>query len=86
MSESTTTHRPEDLSTCLDPVEPLPAELAELELVELQVLHSRICRQLDHEYLTNPAGPHPVTLDRQQEIVTELDLRESFREPSAAGG
>lgn len=61
--------------TRLSPAEPFPASLAELDLVGVQVLHSRICCQLDHEYLTDPAGPHPVTLDRRQELVAELGTR-----------
>lgn len=65
------------LGTGLDPAAPFPADLSALSLVELQVLHSRACRQLDREYLTDPAGPHPVTLDRHCELVIELDRRDS---------
>lgn len=65
-------------STYLAPADPFPTALAELELVELLVLHSRITRQLDHEYCTDPAGAHPVTLDRAEELVAELDTREEF--------
>ena len=43
----------------------------------LQVLHSRITRQLDHDCLTDPVGPHPTTSDRQQELLTELDARDA---------
>lgn len=65
-------------STYLTPADPFPSALAELELVELLVLHSRITRQLDHEYRTDPAGPHPVTMDRAQELAAELDTRQAF--------
>jgi hypothetical protein len=75
-------------STYLAPADLFPTALAELELAELQMLHSRITRQLDHEYL-DPAGPHPVTLDRAQELVEELDTRQGFlttaASPSPAG-
>lgn len=70
--------------TRLSPAEPFPASLVELDLVDVQVLHSRTCCQLDHEYLTDPAGPHPVTLDRHQELVAELDTRAVFS-PAPAG-
>lgn len=59
----------------LDPAEELPGDLDELSLPELQVLHSRICRQLERDYRINPDGPHPVTLDRYHDVVVELDYR-----------
>lgn len=62
--------------TCLDPAARFPSDLAALSLAELQVLHSRICRQLDREYVFDPAGPHPLTLDRHLELGIELDRRE----------
>ena len=43
--------------TYLVPADPFPAPLAELELVELHVLHSRITRQLDREYRTDRDCP-----------------------------
>ncbi len=75
---------PEILSTYLTPADPFPSILAELELVELLVLHSRITRQLDREYRTDPAGAHPVTLDRAQELVAELDTRQAFLNPTGS--
>ncbi|GAB2615824.1 hypothetical protein [Kocuria arenosa] len=38
------------------PADPFPSVLAELDLTELQVLHSRVCRQLEKEYLAAPDG------------------------------
>ncbi|ALU39678.1 hypothetical protein AS188_07850 [Kocuria flava] len=64
-------------STCLGPDCAFPADLSALSLIELHVLHSQICRQLDREYLTTPEGAHPFTLDRHQEVLAELDARES---------
>ena len=61
--------------TGLETTENFPADVADLPLTQLQVLHSKLCRQLDHETLTNPAGPHPTTQDRHQEVVAELDNR-----------
>lgn len=72
---------PEIASTYLAPIDGFPSALAELELVELLVLHSRITRQLDREYRTDAAGAHPVTLDRAQELVAELDTRQTFLAP-----
>jgi hypothetical protein len=69
-------------STYLAPADPFPSALAELELVELLVLHSRVTRQLDREYRTDPAGAHPVTLDRAQELAAELDARQAFLAPT----
>lgn len=60
--------------TCLSPDEACPTRLAELGLEQVQVLHSRICCQLETEYRTLQ-GPHPVTLDRCQELREELDSR-----------
>ena len=62
-------------TTCLSPDCDFPAELSALSLVELQVLHSRIACQLEHEYLENPEGPHPVTQDRNEELVAEIEAR-----------
>lgn len=61
---------------CLEPLAPFPDDLARLSLLELHVWHSRICRQLDQDLLT-PEGPHPLTRDRQQELVAALDARGS---------
>lgn len=76
---------PASSSTLLTPDDPFPLVLAELELAELQVLHSRVTRQLEQEYLTRPEGPHPVTQDRSQELVEELDTRQEFFEPAGEG-
>lgn len=64
--------------TFLAPTDPFPSSLAELELTEVQVLHSCVCRQLEQEYLADPDGPHPVTQDRCQELAAELDTRQHF--------
>lgn len=67
----------EGAATLLGPEEDFPGVLAELSLTHLQVLHSRICLQLHHEYLNAPQGAHPATLDRHQELVAELATRRS---------
>lgn len=45
--------------------------------MKLQILHSRTSLQLDHEYLTTAHEAHPVTLDRHQELVAELQTRQN---------
>lgn len=64
--------------TFLSPDESLP-ELDGLRLLEVQALHSRVCRQLDREYLECPDGPVTHVLDRWQELGEELDQRERER-------
>ncbi|MFI7496085.1 hypothetical protein ACH9D2_15385 [Kocuria sp. M4R2S49] len=67
--------RNRECDTCLGPDCDFPGELSALSLVELQVLHSRVVCQLEHEYLVNADGPHPVTQDRHEELVAELEAR-----------
>ena len=59
----------------LGPDDPFPDELLELPLGDIQLLHSRICRQLELEYLTDPEGRHPITLDRLHELQIEFESR-----------
>lgn len=61
----------------LGPEEGFPEHLTEVGMNDLQVLHSRITRQLDHDYLTDPAGPHPGTMDRHHDLLAELDARDT---------
>ena len=75
----------------LGPQEDFPEDLAGLGMVDLQVLHSRITRQIDHEYLTDPAGPHAATMVRRYELTAELVARDTasdrtpWLEPSPTG-
>lgn len=70
----------------LRPCDHCPAELAELALTEVQVLHSRLSHQLDWEHRLDPEGPHPVTMDRHEELVAELDTRRAvLSNPGASG-
>ncbi|GAB2612896.1 hypothetical protein GCM10009696_17990 [Kocuria himachalensis] len=59
----------------LGPTAGFPAELSRLALPELQVLHSRLCRQLNRDHLQHPAFPHPVTMARYCKVVFALDAR-----------
>ncbi len=64
----------------LGPAEDFPEDLVGLGMTELQVLHSRITRQLDHDYLTDPIGPHCWTLDQCHELDAEPDARDTARD------
>ncbi|MEX5304850.1 hypothetical protein RF644_03755 [Kocuria sp. CPCC 205258] len=61
----------------LGPGEDFPEDLTGLCMADLQVLHSRITRQLDHDYLTDPAGPHFSTMDRCHDLQSELNARDT---------
>jgi hypothetical protein len=65
----------------LEPIDVFPEDLRELTVTQLQVLHSRVCSQLDWEYLTDPAGPHPVTMDRRRLLIDALDSRVGTQDP-----
>lgn len=70
----------------LGPGDGFPSELAGLSLLEVQVLHSRLNRQLEWEYCHSPQGPHAVTQDRHQELVAELETRAAdLPQPGALG-
>lgn len=58
----------------LGPDDSFPEELLDLPVEHLQILHSRICRQLDHEHLSLD-GAHPITLDRLAELRIEFTSR-----------
>ncbi|NOJ59770.1 hypothetical protein [Arthrobacter sp. 260] len=62
-------------SSRLLPEDPFPEDLSELEKVEVEVLNSRVHRELDAEYFEDD-GPQPATQDRLEEIQEELDRRD----------
>ncbi|MDN5700211.1 MAG: hypothetical protein L0G85_07805 [Kocuria sp.] len=65
-------------STFLTPADQFPSELADLDLMTVLALHGRVCRQLEREYLTDPDGADPATLDRVEELTEELDERQKY--------
>ncbi|MGQ1838845.1 hypothetical protein ACT4S2_10330 [Kocuria turfanensis] len=65
-------------ATVLAPAEEFPETLEDLSLVELQVLHSRVTRQVEREHLS-PEGPHPLTRDRHCDVAAELAARGLLR-------
>jgi hypothetical protein len=67
-------------ATLLAPDQDFPDDLEHLPLEQVQLLHSRLTRQLEHEHLS-PAGPHPVTMERHRDLSVELDYRECTGRP-----
>lgn len=60
----------------ITPTDPFPEDLEKLKDEKLQILDSRVQRQLDHEIIT--AGEsHPETEFRNQELDTEFGHREN---------
>lgn len=58
----------------LSPEQPFPADLAPLEDSQVEILNSKIHRQLDREY-TVDQEPDPETESRYEELKAELDFR-----------
>ncbi|TYD00385.1 hypothetical protein FQ377_02745 [Arthrobacter echini] len=63
------------MSTRLTPSEDFPQDLSALELPEVEVLNSKIHRELDYEYV-HDGEPSMETEIRQEELAEELNRRE----------
>lgn len=61
--------------TRLTPSDPFPEDLAALDLRQVEVLNSRVHRELDHEYI-HDGEPALETEIRLEEINDELDRRD----------
>lgn len=59
----------------LTPEEPFPDDLETLKDREVEVLNSKVHRQLDEEYV-DEGGPDPETEFRKDELNEELDERD----------
>ncbi|BBE24499.1 hypothetical protein MN0502_33820 (plasmid) [Arthrobacter sp. MN05-02] len=64
------------MNSKLAPTDAFPDDLAVLNDTDLQVLHSRLQRQLDHEY-AHAFEADPETEFRLADVLEELDHRES---------
>ncbi|RJT78083.1 hypothetical protein D6T63_14165 [Arthrobacter cheniae] len=64
------------MNSRLTPAEQFPADLLVLDDTEIQVLHSRIQRQLDHEYAC-ALEADPETEFRHAELIEEFDRRDA---------
>ncbi len=63
-------------TTRLSPDEPFPDDLRELDAATVHVLHSKVLRELDAEYV-RAGEPELETESRLEELVEELDRREA---------
>ncbi|WP_051427343.1 hypothetical protein [Arthrobacter sp. H20] len=63
-------------STRIAPNDPFPEDLTRLASSEVEILNSKIHRELDSEYVRYGL-PDPETEARLEEITEELDRRES---------
>lgn len=64
------------MNSRLTPTDSFPEDLVPLEDIEIHVLHSRLQRQLDHEYAQNLEAD-PETVFRHEEVLEELDRRDA---------
>lgn len=67
------------MNSRLSPAEPFPENLTKLELPEVEVLNSKVLRELSHEYVQE-GEPSPETEFRQEELTEELDRRDAEAE------
>lgn len=59
----------------INPDEPFPEDLKSVTDQELQVLNSKVYRQLDHEAV-HEGEPQPETEFRHDEVASELNTRD----------
>ncbi|KNC18387.1 hypothetical protein AC792_12140 [Arthrobacter sp. RIT-PI-e] len=68
------------MSSRLTPSEDFPDDLTALDLTAVEVLNSRIHRELDHEYAHDGAASTETEI-RHEEVTEELDRRD--RQPGS---
>ena len=69
------------MNSRLTPADPFPEDLTELEFPEVEVLNSKVLRELTHEYIHH-GEPSLETEFRQEELAEELDRRDAELEQS----
>lgn len=67
-------------TTRITPDDQFPFDLTTLPRAEVEILNSKLHRQLDIEYLAG--GPHPETAARYEEVTADLDRRTADEAPS----
>lgn len=73
------------MSSKLGPSDPFPEDLSELELTEVEILNSKVHRELDLEYVRD-GMPSFETEIRKEELTDELDRRDAqLDEPACPG-
>ncbi|WP_434995484.1 hypothetical protein [Arthrobacter sp. Ld5] len=65
------------MTTRLSPSESFPEDLSSLSLPQVEVLNSKIQRELSHEYVQDGEA-HPETEFRNEELTEELDRRDAI--------
>lgn len=65
------------MNSRLTPSEPFPEDLTSLDLPEVEVLNSKIERELTHEYV-HAGESDPETEFRHEEVTEELDRRDAL--------
>lgn len=70
------------MNSRLTPSEPFPQDLTSLDLSVVEVLNSKIERELTHEYV-HDGGPDPETEFRHEEVTEELDRRDAVEAGTA---
>ncbi|MEG9249984.1 hypothetical protein V6S67_17985 [Arthrobacter sp. Soc17.1.1.1] len=68
------------MNSRLFPTDSFPEDLTALEDIELQVLHSRVQRQVDYEY-AHDIEVNPETDFRAADIAEEFERREALTSP-----
>jgi hypothetical protein len=63
------------MSTRITPDQPFPEYLGALPQPEVEVLNSKLHRELDHEYVSE-GGPSAETESRLEDVSEELDFRD----------
>ncbi|GAA2174652.1 hypothetical protein GCM10009784_13850 [Arthrobacter parietis] len=64
------------MSSKLGPSDPFPEDLSELALTEVEILNSKVHRELDLEYVRD-GTPSFETEIRKEELTDELDRRDA---------
>lgn len=72
------------MNSRLTPSEPFPDDLTPLDLSEVEVLNSKIQREIAHEYV-HDGEVDPETGQRNEELTEELDRRDDADAADAAG-
>lgn len=70
------------MNSRLTPSEPFPEDLTALDLPEVEVLNSKLERELSHEYV-HDGEPDLETEFRHEEVTEELDRRDASAEETA---
>ncbi len=71
------------MNSRLSPADPFPADLSVLSDADVEILNSKVQRQLGYEFV-NGGRPDPETEFRAEELTEELDRRDTGTLAAAA--